>query len=222
MGHRLRQGAHLLLHLQERLGQRVRQGAAGGLLRAEGVEARRQLRVSAGDEVRVGVGREGHHVLLAGLAQRHDVGVEHDPEARPQEQLQRVQVGVQAVDLSPLHALPVELDDADHQEQPDRVPAVRQEGLQRVQEELRGLAEHVHEERVVPVGVEEVAEEQELGRRCVHEQHLVAAEQLLVVVFHLVLVQVGDDRVLLQLLQDGVPAGQGEDIALVLELGAAP
>ena len=38
-------------------------------------------------------------MIIIRLAQRHDVRVQHDPEPRPEQQLQGVQVGVQAADL---------------------------------------------------------------------------------------------------------------------------
>mmetsp|Transcript_109279 Transcript_109279/g.290342 ORF Transcript_109279/g.290342 Transcript_109279/m.290342 type:complete len:202 (-) Transcript_109279:132-737(-) len=165
----------------------------------------------------------GHRdVLLRGLAQRGHVGIQDASKVRPQLQLQGIEVGVQAADLPPLHALPVELHDSDHQQEAHRVPAVCKELLQGVEEELRGLAKDLHEELVAAPRPEEVVEEEELRGRRVHEEHLVAAEDLLVVVLDLVFVGVGDDRVLLQLLEDRVPAREREDVALVLQVHAPP
>mmetsp|Transcript_73585 Transcript_73585/g.157769 ORF Transcript_73585/g.157769 Transcript_73585/m.157769 type:complete len:206 (-) Transcript_73585:1451-2068(-) len=90
-GHRRQQRADLLHHRLQRMLQRVREAAsagaasaAGGCIgrSAQGVEARRQLRIPACHEVWVRIGRL-LQILLASLAERGDVGVEHASQAWP-------------------------------------------------------------------------------------------------------------------------------------------
>mmetsp|Transcript_129880 Transcript_129880/g.416787 ORF Transcript_129880/g.416787 Transcript_129880/m.416787 type:complete len:262 (+) Transcript_129880:560-1345(+) len=221
-GHRATQCARLLLHLRQRLLQAIGEGTS--LRGAQCIETRRQLRIPACHQVRMrrmSVGHQGQ-VLLASLAQGLHVLIQHHSEPRSDHQLLSIQVRVQAADLPSLHALPVEVHNADHEHQAYGVPAIHQEGLQGVQEELRGLPEDLHEEAVVPFRVEEVIQEEKLGSGRVHEEHLVAPKKLLMVVLDLVLVGVRDDGVFLQLLEDRVATREGEDVALAVEGDARP
>mmetsp|Transcript_61228 Transcript_61228/g.162773 ORF Transcript_61228/g.162773 Transcript_61228/m.162773 type:complete len:214 (-) Transcript_61228:559-1200(-) len=84
------------------------------------------------------------------------------------------------------------------------------------------LAEDFIKKRVVTAGVEKIVEEQEFRCCRVYEQHLVAPEQLLVVVLHTVFVCMGNDGILFKLFQDSVSPRQGENVALVLQIDCPP
>ena len=139
--------------------------------------------VPSGDEV--GSDVDVPDLLNVHVTNTLQVRVEHLLKARPEQQGDAVEQGVQHGDPPSLHHQSQQVSHLDHDEQPNRVEAGKQVVLDVFQHQRNGAAEDAVE-GLSGTGLEEVRDEEELVRGRVHEvlqdgpqQHFVRELQVL-------------------------------------------